>query len=94
MDHDSSAFMQWLGEELRKLYEKDIHDFVSQKELVVEARRRLWNLSPSERGEVLNLLLASHRTRLIGNFKIRYDLRDQADVYEEIISTLEAYLGK
>ena len=94
MTVNSVSFMRWLGHELQRILRENKNGLGPQRDLVAQAVPRLDKMSTGEKKELLQLFLDSHKTRLIGDFKIRYDLRDEADFYDDVVSFLEAYLDR
>jgi hypothetical protein len=82
----------WLGNQLRSLVQipsDNYGRFDAGKELVDKTIEYLRKLSPGDRSQFQEAIMASYVTRTIGNYRIPYDIRDDADTIEAILATLQ-----
>ncbi len=91
---DANEFIKWFGSELQDLIRTTsvVNRFEPSRALVNRAIATLKELPSIELTLVRDFLDASHRTWMIGDFRIPYDIRDDFDWIEGIVATIEDLL--
>ncbi len=89
-----NEFIKWFGSELQSLSHiiNDTERFSASRDVANKAIDNLMGLSPIDRTQVLDLLITSHESRIIGNFQIPFDKRNEFDTIEGLLATIEAHL--
>jgi hypothetical protein len=91
---DAIELIKQFGDELQKLVRAtdNTNRFTASKELVDRMFHSLEELPPAERARFQVLLIDSHQSGMIGDFRIPFDLRDEYDWIEGILATIEGFL--
>ena len=91
---NANEFIKWFETELQNLGQDhiDMNRFEASNDLVSRAINRLINFPSLERKRVLDAIIVSHQSGMIGNYKIPVDDRDKFDTIEAILASIEGYL--
>ena len=88
-------FLVWLGSQLEMMVQEpveDNHRFNAAQELVQMAINLLSKMSDTNRIIVRDKVIDYFSTRIIGNYKIRVDIRETYDWIEGVVATIDGYL--
>jgi hypothetical protein len=93
---NANEFINWFGGELQRLIDTTniTNRLSASRSLVADAINKLEELPQIERERVQDLLMTSYQSRVIGDFRIPHDIREEYDWIEGILATIEAYLKK
>jgi hypothetical protein len=91
---NADEFLKWFGSELQGLIHATnlMNRFTASRDLVGRAINYLSEMPTKDRDRILDVLITSHQSRIIGDFRVPVDKRDESDTIEEILATIEAYL--
>ncbi len=91
----TNDFMLWLGEQLKDLAqvsEDNDCKLGASRELVQKAIQHLNGMSQEQRDQVVELIMASSQTHMIGAYRRPYDESGIDEWNEAILGTLEGHL--
>jgi len=91
---NADEFVNWLGIELHRLVQIpiDSNRFEATRDLVNRAVSMLIGLPPSEQKQVVGAIITAHQSGRIGDYRIPYDIRDEFDMIEEVLATIEGLI--
>ncbi len=86
-----NEFVNWLGIELQRLVQipSDYNRLEATRDLVNRAMSMLIGLPVSEQKQIVGGIIIAHKLGRIGDYKIPYDIRDEFDIIEEVLATIE-----
>jgi hypothetical protein len=85
-------FMIWLGNEIETIVVTNSDSFPRRKKLIDEAIMLLDALNNEDKETIAEDFREFHKTGRLGKYVVRRDIRDESDLAEEMIATLESFI--